>query len=41
MQPSFADLVDVRGLKSFYHNNAIVPWRIAASGAVTNGYAKS
>ena len=41
VQPSFADLVGARGLKSFYHNNAIVPWRIAASGAVTNGYART
>jgi sulfane dehydrogenase subunit SoxC len=41
VQPSFADLTKVRGLKSFYHNNAIVPWRIAASGEVANGYAKA
>jgi sulfane dehydrogenase subunit SoxC len=39
VQPSFAALTAVRGLKSFYHNNAIVPWRVAASGEVTNGYA--
>ncbi|TXN21553.1 sulfite dehydrogenase [Methylobacterium sp. WL9] len=38
IQPSFADLTKVRGMKSFYHNNAIVPWRIASSGAVSNGY---
>lgn len=38
VQPSFADLTRVRGMKSFYHNNAIVPWRIAASGEVSNGY---
>ena len=41
VQPSLADLTKVRGLKSFYHNNAIVPWRIAASGEVANGYAKA
>ena len=39
VQPSFADLTAVRGLNSFYHNNAVVPWRVAASGEVTNGYA--
>ena len=38
IQPSFADLTDVRGLKSFYHNNATVPWRIASTGEVTNGF---
>ena len=41
VQPSFADLTRARGLKSFYHNNAIVPWRIAASGEVANGYPKA
>ena len=39
VQPSFADLTAARGLKSFYHNNAVVPWRIAADGEVANGYA--
>ncbi|MCJ2020778.1 MULTISPECIES: sulfite dehydrogenase [unclassified Methylobacterium] len=39
VQPSFSDLTAVRGLKSFYHNNATIPWRIAATGEVTNGYA--
>jgi sulfane dehydrogenase subunit SoxC len=39
VQPSFDDLTTVRGLKSFYHNNAVVPWRIAADGEVINGYA--
>ncbi|CAO4179420.1 sulfite dehydrogenase [Methylorubrum populi] len=38
VQPSFADLTAIRGMKSFYHNNAIVPWRIAADGEVSNGY---
>ena len=41
VQPSFEALTAVRGLKSFYHNNATVPWRIAASGEVTNGFAKA
>ena len=39
VQPSFEGLVSIRGLNSFYHNNAVVPWRIAASGEVANGYA--
>ncbi|MCJ2136585.1 sulfite dehydrogenase [Methylobacterium sp. J-026] len=39
VQPSFSDLTAVRGLKSFYHNNAIVPWRVAETGEVANGYA--
>lgn len=38
IQPSYEDLTAVRGLKSFYHNNAIVPWRIASTGEVTNGF---
>lgn len=40
VQPSFAELKQARGLNSFYHNNAIVPWRIAENGEVSNGYAK-
>ncbi|MEO8714592.1 MAG: sulfite dehydrogenase, partial [Acetobacteraceae bacterium] len=36
VQPSFADLLDKRGVYSFYHNNAIQPWRIDASGEVSN-----
>ncbi len=39
VQPGFEALTAVRGLKSFYHNNAVVPWRIAADGEVANGYA--
>ena len=39
VQPSFDALTAVRGLKSFYHNNAVVPWRIGPDGEVTNGYA--
>ncbi|TXM71721.1 sulfite dehydrogenase [Methylobacterium sp. WL12] len=41
MQPLFAKLADARGLNSFYHNNAVIPWRIAGSGEVSNGYAKA
>ncbi|MFN5665893.1 sulfite dehydrogenase, partial [Bradyrhizobium sp.] len=37
VQPTLAELVAVRGLNSFYHNNAIWPWRIDANGEVTNG----
>jgi sulfane dehydrogenase subunit SoxC len=39
VQPTLAELVAVRGLNSFYHNNAIWPWRIDASGEVSNGQA--
>ncbi|MGY3697780.1 sulfane dehydrogenase subunit SoxC [Bradyrhizobium sp. USDA 3240] len=39
VQPTLAELVAVRGLNSFYHNNAIWPWRIDANGEVTNGQA--
>ncbi|QIG91344.1 MULTISPECIES: sulfite dehydrogenase [unclassified Bradyrhizobium] len=39
VQPTLAELVAVRGLNSFYHNNAIWPWRIAANGEVSNGQA--
>ena len=40
-QPAFADLAKVRGLNSFYHNNAIIPWEIAASGEVSNANKKA
>ena len=36
VQPSFAQLLDERGDNSFYHNNAVQPWRVAASGEVSN-----
>lgn len=36
VQPTFAELLKVRGENSFYHNNAIQPWRIDAAGEVTN-----
>ena len=39
IQPTLAELVAVRGLNSFYHNNAIWPWRIDANGEVSNGQA--
>jgi sulfane dehydrogenase subunit SoxC len=36
VQPTLAALVEVRGLNSNYHNNAIKAWKVAADGAVTN-----
>lgn len=39
VQPSLEQLKAVRGDFSFYHNNAIQPWRINANGEVTNGRA--
>lgn len=36
VQPMLTDLTGVRGVNSFYHNNAIQPWLIAATGEVTN-----
>lgn len=39
MQPTFEELVAVRGTGHFYHNNAIQPWRISSSGEVTNARA--
>ena len=36
VQPTFEQLTAERGVNSFYHNNAIQPWRVAASGEVTN-----
>lgn len=39
VQPTLDELTAVRGEVSFYHNNAIQPWRIATSGEVTNGRA--
>ena len=37
VQPAFEQLVGERGVNSFYHNNAIQPWRVADSGEVVNG----
>jgi sulfane dehydrogenase subunit SoxC len=36
VQPTFAELLAVRGENSYYHNNAIQPWRIDTNGQVTN-----
>ena len=37
VQPTMEELVKARGWDSFYHNNTIQPWKIAATGEVTNG----
>src|SRR5215207_2783205 len=39
VQPTIAQLVEARGVNSFYHNNAIKTWAIAADGEVRNVYA--
>jgi sulfane dehydrogenase subunit SoxC len=39
VQPTLAELVAVRGENSFYHNNGIWPWRIAANGEISNAQA--
>jgi len=38
VQPMFEQLIAERGVNSFYHNNAVQPWKIAASGEVTNAH---
>ncbi len=39
VQPTLAQLVEARGVNSFYHFNGIQSWNIAADGEVTNVYA--
>jgi sulfane dehydrogenase subunit SoxC len=39
VQPTIDQLVAARGVNSFYHNNAIKTWAIAANGEVSNVYA--
>jgi sulfane dehydrogenase subunit SoxC len=39
VQPTRAALVDVRGVNSIYHYNAIQSWKIAADGQVSNVHA--
>ena len=34
VQPRIKELVDVRGVNSFYHNNAIHTWQVSPGGAV-------
>lgn len=36
VQPTLEQLLEVRGEWSNYHNNAIQPWKISATGEVTN-----
>jgi sulfane dehydrogenase subunit SoxC len=36
VQPAFEQLTGERGVNSFYHNNAIQPWRVADGGEVSN-----
>jgi sulfane dehydrogenase subunit SoxC len=36
VQPTLAQLRQVRGTRSIYHNNAIQSWKVAASGEVSN-----
>ena len=36
VQPTKRQLVEVRGVRSIYHNNAIQTWRVDPSGEVTN-----
>ncbi len=36
VQPSIAELREVRGSRSIYHNNAIQSWRVEPSGEVSN-----
>ena len=39
VQPTLAELVRVRGLDSYYFNNAIQSWKVAADGSVHNVHA--
>ena len=36
IQPSRAQLVEIRGTRSIYHNNAIQTWRVGVDGEVHN-----
>jgi sulfane dehydrogenase subunit SoxC len=36
VQPSYAQLRQVRGTRSIYHNNAIQSWQVDPSGEVSN-----
>ena len=38
VQPTLAQLVEARGVNSFYHFNGIQTWDIASDGEVTNVY---
>jgi sulfane dehydrogenase subunit SoxC len=36
VQPKIAQLREVRGKRSIYHNNAIQSWKVAQGGEVSN-----
>lgn len=36
VQPTFSELLGERGDNSFYHNNSVQPWKVAANGEVSN-----
>jgi sulfane dehydrogenase subunit SoxC len=36
-QPTLTELITIRGNDSFYHNNGIQVWKVAADGKLTNG----
>ena len=37
VQPTMDAVINAKSANTFYHNNAIQPWRVAANGEVTNG----
>ena len=37
VQPTMDKVLETKTANTFYHNNAIQPWRVAANGEVTNG----
>lgn len=37
VQPTMEKVLEIKTANTFYHNNAIQPWRVAANGEVTNG----
>lgn len=37
VQPTMDAVLNAKSANTFYHNNAIQPWRVAANGEVTNG----
>ena len=39
VQPTLAELIAVRGLRSYYHQNAVQSWRVAPDGRVSNVHA--
>lgn len=38
VQPTLQSLVAVRGVHSYYHNNAIQSWKVSSGGEVTNAH---